>query len=43
MRYCLSEGDASLLALDAQFMNACFPVHQIVRLIDFASTKLHIT
>jgi hypothetical protein len=35
-RYCLSEGDASHLALDAQFMNACLRAHQIVRLIEFA-------
>jgi hypothetical protein len=29
--------------LDAQFMNARFRAHQIVRLIEFASTELHIT
>jgi hypothetical protein len=43
IRYCLSEGDASRLALDAQFMNARFRAHHIVRLIEFASTELHIT
>jgi hypothetical protein len=41
--YCLSEGDASRLASDAQFMNARFQAHQIVRLIEFASTELQIT
>jgi hypothetical protein len=39
----LSEGDAFCLALDAQFMNTRFRVHQIVRLIEFAFTELHIT
>jgi transposase len=43
MRYCLSEGDASRLALDAQFINARFWADQIVRPIEFASTELHIT
>jgi hypothetical protein len=43
IRSCLSEGDASRLALNAQFMNAHFQTHQIVRLIEFASTELHIT
>jgi hypothetical protein len=42
-RYCLSEGDASRPALGAQFMNARFRVHQIIRLIEFTSTELHIT
>jgi transposase len=42
-RSCLSEVDASRLALDAQFMNARFRAHQIVRLIEFVSTELHIT
>jgi hypothetical protein len=41
--YCLSEGDASRLALNAQFITARFRAHQIVRLIEFASTELHIT
>jgi hypothetical protein len=43
IRYCLSEDDASRLALDAQLMNARFLVHQIVRLIEFPSTALRIT
>jgi hypothetical protein len=43
VRYCLSEGDASRLALDTQFMNARFRAHQILRLIGCASTELHIT
>jgi transposase len=43
IRYRLSEGNASHLALDAQFMNTRFRAHQIVRLIEFASTELHIT
>jgi hypothetical protein len=43
IRYCLSEGHASRLALYVEFMNARFRVHQIVRLIEFASTELHIT
>jgi hypothetical protein len=43
IRYCLSEGDAFRLALDAQFMNAHFRAHQIVRLIELASTELPIT
>jgi hypothetical protein len=43
MHYSLSEGDASRLALDAQCMNTHFRAHQIVRLIEFASTELHIT
>jgi hypothetical protein len=42
-RDCLSEGDVSRLALDAQFMNARLRAHQIVQLIEFASTELHIT
>jgi hypothetical protein len=42
IRDCTSEGDASRLALDAQFMNARFRAHQIVRLINFASAELHI-
>jgi hypothetical protein len=40
IRYCLFEGDASRLALDAQFMNEFFRAHQIVQLIEFASTEL---
>jgi transposase len=43
IRYCLSEGDASLLALNAQLMNTRFRAYQIVRLIELASTELHIT
>jgi hypothetical protein len=43
IRYCLSESDAPRLALDAQFMNAPFRAHKIVRLIEFASAELHIT
>jgi hypothetical protein len=43
IRCCLSESDAPRLALDAQFMNAPFRTHQIVRVIEFASTELHIT
>jgi hypothetical protein len=43
IRYCLSEGDASRLALYAQFMNARFLAHQIVGPIEFASTQLPIT
>jgi hypothetical protein len=42
IRYYLSQGDASRLALNAQFMSARFWAHQIVRLIEFASTELHI-
>jgi hypothetical protein len=41
IRHCLSEGDASDLALDPKFMNARFRAHQIVRLMEFASLKLH--
>jgi hypothetical protein len=43
IRYCLSQDDASRLAMDSQFMNVRFPAHQIVRLIEFAFTELHIT
>jgi hypothetical protein len=43
MHYCLSEGDAFRLALDAQFMNAWFQAHRIVRRVEFASAELHIT
>jgi hypothetical protein len=39
IHYCLSEGDASHLALDAQFMYARFRAHQIVQLIEFACTN----
>jgi hypothetical protein len=42
-RDCRSEGGASRLALDAQFMNARFRAHKILRLIDFVFIKLHIT
>jgi hypothetical protein len=42
IRYCLLEGDPSCLALDSVFMNARFGAHQIVRLIEFASTGLNI-
>jgi hypothetical protein len=43
IRYLLSDGDASRLAFDVQFMNARCRAHQIFRLIEFASTELHIT
>jgi hypothetical protein len=42
IRQCLSEGDASRLALDEILMNARFRAHQIVRLDKFAATELHI-
>jgi hypothetical protein len=42
VRYCLSEDQAEDLALDDQFMNARYRVHQFVRLFEFASTQLHI-
>lgn len=42
VRYCLSDGEAARLALDAQFMNARFRAHQIVRLAEFAFTELDI-
>jgi hypothetical protein len=41
-RYCLSEDQATDLALDDQFMNARYRAHQILRLFEFASTQLHI-
>jgi hypothetical protein len=43
IRYWLSERGASRLALDAQFGNARFRAHHIIRLIEFVSTKLYIT
>jgi hypothetical protein len=42
IHHCLSEGQAADLALDHQFMNPRLSAHQIVRLIEFASTKFHI-
>jgi hypothetical protein len=42
VRYCPSNGQAADLALDQQFMNARFRVHQIVRLMEFSSTALQI-
>jgi hypothetical protein len=42
IRDCVSEGDASHIALDSVFMNARFRAHQVVRLIEFASIELHI-
>jgi hypothetical protein len=43
IRYCLSEADPCRLALDTHYMNGHFRAHQVVRLIEFASTELHIT
>jgi hypothetical protein len=40
IRYCLSEGEASLLPLNDQFMMARFRPHQIIPFIEFASTEL---
>jgi hypothetical protein len=42
VRYCLSEGQATGLALDNQFMNARYHAHQIVCLFEFASTQRYI-
>jgi hypothetical protein len=42
IRSCLSDGDASRLALDETLTNATFRTHQIVWLHEFASTDLHI-
>jgi hypothetical protein len=42
IRCCLSEGEASRLALDEQFMNARFLPHQIMRLIELSSADLHV-
>jgi hypothetical protein len=38
----LSESEAARLWLDPVFMSAQFRAHQIVRLLEFASTKLPI-
>jgi hypothetical protein len=42
IRYCFLEGQAADLALDNRFINARYRAHQIVRLFEFASTRLHI-
>jgi hypothetical protein len=42
IRDCLSEGQAADLALDHQFMTTRFRAHQIIRLIEFASTEFYI-
>jgi hypothetical protein len=39
IRHCLLEGQAINLTLDHQFMTTRFRAHQIVCLIEFASTK----
>jgi hypothetical protein len=41
-RYCLSAGQAADLALDTQFLNARYRAHQMVRLMEFSSTELHL-
>jgi hypothetical protein len=43
IHHCLREGPAAPLSLDAQFMNARFRAHEIVRLIECASAELHMT
>jgi hypothetical protein len=42
IHHCLSANYAARLALDHQFMNARFRAHQIVRLLEFSSTELHV-
>jgi hypothetical protein len=43
IRYFLPEGSATSLTLDSQFMNARFRAQQMVRVMECASTELHIT
>jgi hypothetical protein len=42
IRHDLSEGDITRLAIDVQFMNTRYQMHQIVRLIEFASIELNV-
>jgi hypothetical protein len=41
-RYCLSASETADLALDTQFVSARYRAYQMVRLMEFSSTELHL-